>query len=412
MPPRNGLGNTPAAAIWLPMLVALLVLACPAAHGQAGMGPGGQGKPPTGFPAGMPGPQAGQNPGNVSSNPEASLQTGIQLTQHGRFPEAIPYLLEARGRVSAPEEFAADFDLSLCYVGTGQFRKAIPILTALEKRLPRAANVENMLAQAYIGAGEHKKAYDAVRRAAAIEPRNEQLYVLVADACTESRSYDLGLRVVDLGLRVLPKSSRLHYQRGIFLSQLERSELATKEFRLAEKYGSGAAIGSMGAAQAALLEGNMPQTIAVARQGLKNSPDNYILLAILGKALVRSGASPGQPQFSEALKVMEKAVASQPDHAGSQVTLGKLYLMAGRLDKAIAHLEKARQLDPKNTSVYSHLAIAYRRKGNLKKAQEMLATLAHLNEQQVQSYRSSPSGKHKSYVSGGMAQPPPDIPHL
>lgn len=389
------------------MLLGVLIWGCAAAHGQAGMSAG-----QSGIPRGISRHETGSNPGNAFSNPEASLQTGVQLTRHGRFANAIPYLLAARGRVSPSEEFAVDFDLSLCYVGTGKFRKAIPILRALEKRSPRAANVENLLAQAYIGAGEHEKAYDTVRRAASIAPRNETLYVLVADACTDSRAYDLGLKVVDLGLHVLSNSARLHYERGTFLSHLERSDLATKEFHLAAKYGSGTAIGSMGAAQAALLEGNMPQAIAVARDGLKNDPHNYILLAILGKALVRSGASPGQPQFKEALKTTERAVAEQPGHAGSQVTLGKLYLMAGKLDKAITHLEKARRIDPRNTAVYSHLAIAYRRKGNLKKAQEMLAALARLNQQQAQSYRSSPSGKHKSYVSGGMVQSPPDIPHL
>jgi predicted Zn-dependent protease len=413
MTTRNEKKRLPDPGFWLPMLVALgCFWACPAAIAHAKMAAQRQQTPSTAPPSGMAGPQGGQSPGNVSLTPETNLQTGIQLTQSARFGDAIPYLLAARGQIAASEEFAADFDLSLCYVATGQYQKAIPLLTELAKQHPGTANVENLLAQAYIGAQQPEKAYEALRRAAAIDPRNEKLYVLVADACTDSRAYALGLKVVDLGLHALPNSARLHYERGVFLSELERSDLATQEFRLAAKYGSGMPIGSMGAAQVAFLEGNMPQTIAAAREGLRKSPDNYILLAILGQALVRSGASPGQPPFAEALKAMEKAVAEQPDHAGSQITLAKLYLTAGRLDKAIAHLEKARQLDPRNTSVYSHLAIAYRKQGNLSKAREMLAMLARLNEQQAQSIRNGSSGKHKSYVSSGMAQAPPDIPHL
>jgi tetratricopeptide (TPR) repeat protein len=350
--------------------------------------------------------------GNMSPNPETSLQTGIQLTRQGRFSDAIPYLLAARGHVRAGEEFAVDFDLSLCYVGTGQFGKTIPILTDLQKQAPGTANVDDLLAQAYIGAQQMDKAYDALRKAAAIDPRNEGLYVLVADACTENRSYSLGLKVVDLGLHSLPNSARLHYERGVFLAQLERSDLAAQEFQLAAKYGAGTEIGFMGAGQAASLDGNMPGAIAVAREGLKKSADNYILLAILGSALLRNGATPGQPEFTEALKTMEKAVAEQPNHAGSEITLGKLYLMAGKTDKAIAHLEKARAIDPKSTAVYAHLAAAYRRQGNPAKAREMLAILAQLNQQNAESYRSSPTGRHKSYVSSGMAEAPPDIPHL
>jgi tetratricopeptide (TPR) repeat protein len=396
------------AAYWLPMLLAVLsagpLLA--QAEQQRTTGPGRD------VPAGMAPPFVGQMAGNPSPDPETSLQTGIQLTQHGRFSDAIPYLLAARGHVSLAEEFAADFDLAICYVGANQFEKAIPILTELQKRVPKAANVDDLLAQAYIGIQQPDKAFDAMRKAAATDPRNEGLYVLVADACTESRAYALGLKVVDLGLRSLPNSARLHYERGVFLAQLERSDLAIQEFQLATKYGSGTEIGSMAAAQAAFLDGDMPAAIAVAREGLNKDANNYVLLAILGNALVRTGASPGQPEFAEALKAMEKAVAEQPNHSGSEVTLGKLYLMAGKTGNAIAHLEKAREIDPKNTAVYAHLAAAYRRQGNLSKAREMLAILARLNQQNAESYRNSPSGRHKSYVSSGMAQAPPDVPHL
>jgi tetratricopeptide (TPR) repeat protein len=396
------------AASWLAVAALAGVMASPMAAQTGRPNPAGQERS---TPTGMAPPSAGQGASITSSDTESSLQTGIQLTRQGRFGDAIPYLVAARGHVAAAEEFAADFDLSLCYVGTGQFDKAIPILTAMQKREPRAANVDDLLAQAYIGAGQADNAYNAMRKAAKIDPRNEALYVLVADACTENRAYALGLKVTDLGLHSLPKSARLHYERGIFLVQLERSDLAMQEFHLVAKYGAGTEIGFMGAAQASFLDGNMPGAISVAREGLKQSADNYTLLAILGSALLRTGASPGQPEFTEALKAMEKAVAEQPNHAGSEVTLGKLYLMDGKTDKAIAHLEKAREIDPKNTAVYAHLAAAYRHQGNLSKAREMLAILARLNQQNAESYRNSPSGRHKSYVSSGMAQAPPDIPH-
>lgn len=396
--------------LWLPVLL-LSLCVCPTLRGQAQTGMqqqrGAQSRTPTGMT-----PPESQGAGNGFLSPENQLQAGIRLTRQGRFTEAIPYLLAASGHVGAEEEFAADFDLSLCYFGTGQYQKAIPILLTLRKRNPGMLNVENLLAQSYIGAGKPKQALDTLRRAAAIDPRDEKLYLFATDACTESGSYGLGLKVADLGLAQVPHSARLHYQRGMFLSHLDRADLATKEFHLAAKYAPGQAIAYMGEAQAALLNGDMPGAAKAARQGLRKSPDNYVLLAILGKALVRSGASPGQPEFTEALRAMEKAVAEQPNHAGSQVTLGNLYLMAGKLNQAIEHLEKARALSPRDTSVYAHLANAYRRSGNLKKAREMLETLAHLNEQQAAKYRTGPSNERRGYLSGGMTQQPPDIPHL
>ena len=61
---------------------------------------------------------------NNSAELEAELQAGIKLTSNGDFAAAIPHLLEARGHVS--DEYAANFDLALCYVATGQFNRCNP----------------------------------------------------------------------------------------------------------------------------------------------------------------------------------------------------------------------------------------------------------------------------------------------
>jgi cytochrome c-type biogenesis protein CcmH/NrfG len=143
------------------------------------------------------------------------------------------------------------------------------------------------------------------------------------------------------------------------------------------------------------VEGKVPETIAAARQGIAAGHENHILLTLLGEALIRSGVAPGQPEFAEAQTALEKSVAEHPDNSRSQIALAKIYLMAGRYDDAITHLEIARQLDPSNTSVYSHLAAAYRKRGQLDQAQKMLAILANLNEAQAAKIRSGPSD-HKA----------------
>ena len=64
--------------------------------------------------------------GKTDSQAEEELQKGTALTRAGSFAEAIPHLLAARGRVS--NDYAASFNVSLCYVATGQPTPAIPIL--------------------------------------------------------------------------------------------------------------------------------------------------------------------------------------------------------------------------------------------------------------------------------------------
>ncbi|HEV2314221.1 MAG TPA: tetratricopeptide repeat protein [Candidatus Acidoferrales bacterium] len=338
---------------------------------------------------------------SASSDAERDLQTGIALTQQGHFSEAIPHFLAAQGHVS--DEYAVNFNLALCYVGTEQFGRAIHVFSTLKANGHDTAAVNSLLAQAYVGTGQDKEAFRAFQQAVKQTPEDEKLYMLVAEECMDRQAYDLGLDVLNIGLRHLPNSSRLHYERGVFFSFENESDPATADFDLASKLSPGSDIFYMAAGQKALLDGNIPGAVRVAREGIKGGHGNYILLTIFGKAVVQSGVSAAEPEFREAQAALEKSVAERPNYAESRAALGELYLMAGRVDDAIADLEVARKLAPDDASVYSHLAIAYRRKGDAEAAKRMLAALAELNQEQAAKYKSGAPGQKAGYISTGQA---------
>ena len=146
-----------------------------------------------------------------------------------------------------------------------------------------------------------------------------------------------------------------------------------------------------------MLEGNVLAAVRIAREAVKKGDHDYRLLTLLGEALLRTGTSPGEKEFKEAQEALEKAVAERPNYAGSQLALGKVALLDNRMDEAIAHLETARDLNPDNASVYSNLAVAYRRRGDLQKAQNMLAVLANINQAQGEKFRSAPEDQKPGY---------------
>ncbi len=164
---------------------------------------------------------------------EAELRTGIALTSKGQFSEAIPHLTAAQGQVH--DEYAAQFNLALCYVGTSDFLRAIDQLEALRQNGFATASVENLLAQAYIGDQQPDPAFKAFQRAASLTSKNEKLYLLISDACADRRDYELGIRIVDAGLSQLPDSVHLHYQRGYFLSMLDQFDSGKSDFDFAIK---------------------------------------------------------------------------------------------------------------------------------------------------------------------------------
>jgi tetratricopeptide (TPR) repeat protein len=349
-----------------------------------------------------------QTPANGStSTPEGEreLQTAIGLTRRGSFADAIPHFLAARGHVK--NEFAAEFNLALCYVGDAQFPAAIPVLKQLLAQGHASAQVYNLLAQAYVGDDESKEALETFQKSLALAPENEKLDLYVADACMDRQNYTLGLRVIDLALQHLPHSARLEYEGGVFLAALDRSDLATRDFELAIKLAPDSPIAYMAQAQEDYTQGDMPGVIRVARAAAKKDDANYILKDIWGEALLREGVTPDEEEFSEARRVLEESVAERPNYSPARIALGKLYLSENRFDDAIAQLEHARDLQPNNTAVYSHLAIAYRAKGRTEDSKKMLAVLARLNEEEAARIRSAPGDSKGSYVGSGRV---PDLP--
>jgi predicted Zn-dependent protease len=326
---------------------------------------------------------------------ESELQTGTTLTRRGLFAEAIPHLLAARGRAS--NEYAGEFNLALCYVGTGQFGQAVQVLSSLRDSGHDNADVYNLLAQAQIGNAQPREAWASFQKAVLLTPQNEKLYLFLADACMERKDYALGLKVVNLGIQNLPRSPRLYYERAVFLSQLDQFDRGKADFELARKLAPDSDIGYLAVAHEEFLQGNIREAIQAAREGIRQGYENSVLLTILGEALMRAGAVPGQPEFGEAEMALQRAVAERPGDPSSQVALGKLDLMADRLDDAIAHLEKARQIEPGKPSVYANLAKAYQRHGDLKRAQNALAMLAKLNQAQADRINSAPGDRKVGY---------------
>jgi|SRR5271165_374814 len=358
--------------------------------------------------------QSGPVQGNESSRPpdqgaDAELQTGTALTRKGSFREAVPHLLAAQAGASHP--YAASFNLALCYVGTKQFKKAIQILNDLRIGGHDGVDVENLLTQAYIGNSQPQEALASLQKAAMLAPRNEKLFAFIADACTDNKDYRLGLKVVDIGLRGLPQSARLHYERAMFLTQLDQFDQAKPAFELAAKLAPGSEIGYLAVAHKELLEGNIPDAIRTAREGVRKGYENHALLTVLGEALIRSGISAGQPEFTEAQMALEKAVAGQPNDPTSQIALGSLDLIGGRLEDAIAHLEIARQLQPGQPSVYANLAKAYQRRGDAKQAEDALATLEKLNQEQAHRIGAAPGDRKAGYAGGGLPEETSATPH-
>ncbi len=305
------------------------------------------------------------------------LQIGTSLTRDGKLTEAIPHLLAARAAGADP--YASTMNLAICYIGSGRYKEAISGLEELHASGHNTASMYNLLAQAYLGDVQPDRAWDAFLAASELTPNDEKLYAFMADACTDQRDFDMGLRAMDAGLRHLPESARLHYERGLFLAQLGRLEDAKPEWDLAARLAPGAYIATLSLVQRDLYDGNIPAaTHRYGRVGCGAGIGITRRSPFSGTVLMHAGAAPGDPEFARAQEALEESARTNPEYSATQIALGRIYILEDRFGEAVAHLEIGRRLEPRNPAVYSNLMRAYHHLGDRQKEREMQEQLAKL----------------------------------
>jgi tetratricopeptide (TPR) repeat protein len=312
--------------------------------------------------------------------PRSQFELGLTLAQHNLFRQATSYFEAVRQ--SFPDSYDIGFDLGLCYVQLKEYSQAINVLHGLSSRGHKTSELDNLLAEAYEGNKQTQAAIDALRQATLLAPEDEDNYLDLAALCMNHDSFDLGMEVVNVGLHYRPQSDRLIFQRGLFHAMQNQFELAERDFQQAAELAPEKNFSYVGLGVSYMQTGNLPQAITVLRRRTRLKPDDSVLQYLLGEALVRSGANSGDPAFKEAQAALETSVKLNPNFPESRVALAKIYLKEDRIEDAVAHLEKARALDPKNQAAYSQLAIAYRRQGKPDSAKQMLSSLKELNEQE------------------------------
>ena len=97
------------------------------------------------------------------------------------------------------------------------------------------------------------------------------------------------------------------------------------------------------------------EAIAVYKRALVLSPSDRGLLLNLGLAYVR------QDSYAEALPIFQKLVQSDPRNLQARALLATCELHIGRIDTAVASLERLREEDPQNAGLLYLLGVGYLR---------------------------------------------------
>jgi tetratricopeptide (TPR) repeat protein len=306
------------------------------------------------------------------------FQAGLMLAQLDRYAAAARQFELAQKNY--PDPYEVGFNLTLAYVRAQNCGGAIRAANDLIAKGYRKAELYNLLSEAYERNGQTIEAYNALRTATQIDPRDENNYLDLMALGVDHGNFELALDIANIGLRNIPDSFRLIMQRGAVLAFRGQLTEAFQDFERAAQKDPQSNMPYFAMCMALMQKDQVPRALEILRGRLAKNPDDYLLLYALGESVDRAGAA-GRVSEEEALRALERSVQLNPNLSASRIALGRIYLRRDDLDHAIPQLEKALELDPTDLSPCYQLGQAYRRKGNKKRADELFAQFTKFREE-------------------------------
>lgn len=308
----------------------------------------------------------------------AHFQAGLMLAQLAKY-DAAARQFELAER-DYPDAYEAGFNLVLAYVRGQHYTQAIAAAQALLNRGYGRAELYNLLAEAYERNGQTLQAYNALRTATQLDPKDEDNYLDLMALGVDHANYELALDIANIALGNIPDSFRLIMQRGAVRAFQGQLSPAMKDFERAAQLDPQDDMPYFAMCMALMQTDQVPRALEILRGRLATHPDDYLLLYALGESADRSAGS-GLVSEEEALRALERSVQANPNLATSRLALGRIYLRRNEVDLAISQLERALEIDPSDLSPCYQLAQAYRRKGDKERAEKLMAQFEKFREE-------------------------------
>ncbi len=308
---------------------------------------------------------------------DANYSLGEFYLHAGRLADGIPYMEKAAS--IDPSNYVSGYDLALAYFDAHDYGKARQqIQTLLRER--NAAELHSLLADVEEAAGNYVIAADEYQRAAQIEPTEEHIFDWGSELLSH-RTTDAAAEVFTRGTELYPRSAKLNVGLGIALylhgsyEQALRALCAATDLNPSQAWpyvflgkmynmsSSGVNEAKKRLARFAQLQPKNPQALYYYAMSLWNREEN------------------SEADIPHVQSLLTEAVALDPRYADAHLQLGILYADQRRFAEAIREFQRAIALEPNLTSAHYHLAQAYTRVGEKRRAQEELQIFERLRKQ-------------------------------
>lgn len=308
----------------------------------------------------------------INSQTPALAEYGQCLFANGQKEKAVPVF--ARAVAANPVSWQERYNLAVADLSLDRTAEA---LAAVEPLLQsNQAQVLDVASSAYERLGNTPKAVEVLRQAIVLNPTATKLYLHFADLSFNHNSFQVGIDMLNAGLRKMPNSSQLYLARGILFVQLGDYAKAETDFTKAAQLDPFQSSSSVAEGLAQLQQSNLDGALAITREQLKQNPKDDYLWYLEAETLRQRGVEPGTPDFAEAVNAAETAVRLKPNFPLANDLLGSLYLREGKIAAAVKQFEMVLKEEPENESALYHLIVASKKDGRSEALPGLMKRLA------------------------------------
>ena len=297
----------------------------------------------------------------INSQPVALAQYGSCLMDLQQADDAIDVFRQIQ--LLTPDDPHARYNLAVAQLAAHQAKDAIATLQPLLQAQPPDSDVLDLASSAFEETGDTPRAVQLLRHAIIANPSNSKYYVDFAAISFNHQSFQVGVDMINAGLRQIPKAAILYVARGILYVQLGQFDRAEADFANAIQLDPSQTSGAIAQGLALVQQSNLDQALTTVRSQLKAHPRDAFLQYMQAQILSQQGSEPDTPEFKEAIASAVLSNQINPEFVLARDLLGNLYLKAGEIEKSIVESRRALQLSPSDQEALYHLIQGLRKSG-------------------------------------------------
>lgn len=229
--------------------------------------------------------------------------------------------------------------------------------------------------------GDTPRAVELLRTAIVIEPDKVDNYLDFADLAFNHKSFQVGIDMLNAGLKRMPGSAPLYVARGVLEVQLSHSDIAIADFdhayRLDPKLSF--ALDAIGIMQSQ--QHQNAQSLALFKSEAKLHPDDALVQYLLAEQLSQNTEDAEDASLAAAIAAAKRATELDPGYQAAHDLLAVLYIRAKQPKLAIQQAELALAEDPNDQVALYQEIMARRRSGDTATIEDLTARLNEIRKE-------------------------------